>query len=196
MLADPRRFDRGTKGSYDKWAAMVGDATYQYQNLLPFFRQSSNLTAPDTQKRWPANSTVRYDVEAYATDRPGPLQITWPNWAVPLGSWAARAFEGIGLPRSEAGFSLGALQGSGWVPGTIDPVTAHRSSSQTSFWEDAADRSSIKAYTRTLAQRILFNARKRAAAVIVATEGRRYHLLARKEIILSAGAFNSPQLLM
>ncbi|CAK1357681.1 unnamed protein product [Cercospora beticola] len=189
-------FMRGTKGSYNEWAARVGDATYEYQNLLPFFQQSSNLTAPDTRKRWPTNGTVQYDVEAYATDRPGPLQISWPNWAVPLGSWAALAFEGIGLPRSEAGFSSGALQGSGWVPGTIDPVTAHRSSSQTSFWEAAADRTSIKAYTRTLAQRILFDSRKRATAVVVITEGRSYHLSARKEIILSAGAFNSPQLLM
>lgn len=98
------------------------------------------------------------------------------------------------MAMSATGFNSGVLEGSGWVPGTINPANAQRSSSQTSFWEQTSH-TSMKVYTRTRAKRILFD-QNTANGVEVATENWTYHLHARKEVVLSAGAFNSPSLLM
>jgi choline dehydrogenase len=53
----------------------------------------------------------------------------------------------------------------------------------------------MKVYTRTRAQRILFD-QNTANGVEVVTENWTYYLHAREEVVLSAGAFNSPSLLM
>ncbi|KAK5658904.1 hypothetical protein OQA88_1718 [Cercophora sp. LCS_1] len=71
---------------------------------------------------------------------------------------------------------------------------------QPSNTREAMHRRSLKVYTGTLAKRIIFNANKRATGVIVESTPNlipiRYNIRARKEVILSAGAFQSPQWLM
>ncbi|KAK4504634.1 hypothetical protein PRZ48_002595 [Zasmidium cellare] len=187
-------FMRGTKGTYQKWADEVNDPSYEFDQLLPYFKNSSTLTPPNHSKRFP-NGTVVYDETAYATKTPGPLQISWPNWAIPLGTWGSSGFENIGLSTSKTGFSSGVLEGHGWIPGTINPVDSHRSSSQSSFLKEAMLKTSLKVYTRAFATKILFN-QTTATGIELRTEGVSYSLSARKEVILSAGVFQSPHLLM
>ena len=102
----------------------------------------------------------------------------------------------LGIYPTSIGFNSGRVEGSGWGPGTIDPVTGYRSSSQTSFLAEALKYTSLKVYTRTMATKITFDAGKRARGLEVETAGKQFFLEARKEVILSAGAFQSPQLLM
>lgn len=54
----------------------------------------------------------------------------------------------------------------------------------------------MEIWTSTLAKRILFGGDKKAIAVEVHSKGIHYTLKARKEVIVCAGAFQSPQLLM
>ena len=163
---------------------------------MPYFKSSCRLTPPDYEKRWPRNGSVSYDPSAFQTRKPGPLQISWPNWAMPLGTWAREGMKSLGIYPTSIGFNSGKVEGSGWVPGTIDPANGHRSSSQTSFLSEALKYTSLKVYTRTMATKITFDTRKRARGVEVETAGKPFFLEAKKEIILSAGAFQSPQLLM
>lgn len=58
------------------------------------------------------------------------------------------------------------------------------------------DKTRLKVYTRTIATRIVFDDTKKATGVQVRTMGHDYHLTARREVILAAGVFKSPQLLM
>jgi len=62
-------------------------------------------------------------------------------------------------------------------------------------------RTNLKVYTHTLAKRILFAPNSTNATGVEVVSGawgksKKYTLSARREIILSAGAFHSPQLLM
>lgn len=83
-----------------------------------------------------------------------------------------------------------------WLTATIDPAAETRSSSQTAFLSQKTQNSSLQVYTWTLAKRILFDGHKVATGVVVTSNSSAYTLSARKEVILSAGAFQSPQLLI
>ena len=163
---------------------------------MPYFKSSCRLTPPDSEKRWPRNGSVSYDSSAFETRKPGPLQISWPNWAMPLGTWAREGMKSLGIYPTSIGFNSGKVEGSGWVPGTIDPASGHRSSSQTSFLSEALKSTSLKVYTRTMATKITFDTKKQARGVEVETAGNPFFLEVKREVILSAGAFQSPQLLM
>lgn len=121
--------------------------------------------------------------------------MSWPNWAIPIGGWAQIALATAGIPPIN-GFNSGRLMGSTWITETLNPINQHRSSSQTSYLDAAINTSSLVVYIHTLATRILFDANNTAAGVFVQTAGLPYTLHTRREVILSAGAFQSPQLLM
>lgn len=190
---------RGSKGAYAKWAEVVGDESYTFENMLPFFQKSVHLTPPDEGRRNNTNVTVVYDPAGFS-DEGGPLQVSWNNYVDPTITWLAKAIEeGAGLPISEVGFQTGELVGHGaWVPGTIEPEKATRSSSETSFLHEAIETTEIKVYVLTQATKILFDesTTPKATGVAVNSLGVEYTLSANKEVIVSAGTFHSPQLLM
>jgi choline dehydrogenase len=70
---------RGTKESYDAWADIVGDDSYTFANLLPYFEKSAQFTPPATAKRFP-NATTEYNPAVFSSSG-GPLQVSYPNYA-------------------------------------------------------------------------------------------------------------------
>jgi choline dehydrogenase len=188
-------YHRGTFGSCQRWADLTDDESYTFQNLLPYFEKSCHFTPPNDGKRKTPNATVKYDPSVFS-DTGGPLQVSYSNWVDPALTWVQRAFEYIGLPISDVGFSSGVLVGkTAWLQSTIDPATGERSSSQKSFLEQAIKNTNIMVYTQAQATKILFNSTV-ASGVSVRTRGVDYIISANKEVILSAGVFHSPQLLM
>ena len=122
------------------------------------------------------------------------------NFGIP--QWAQLAFQAVGQLAIK-GFQIGKLIGSAYVPFTENPANGYRSSSQSSFLEAAQSPNNLKVYNNTLAQRILFSGPQNTATGVTIASlgtsgivGASYTILAKKEVILSAGAFQSPQLLM
>ncbi|KAF6813053.1 choline dehydrogenase [Colletotrichum plurivorum] len=185
---------RGTKGSYGLWAETVGDESFQWENMLPYFKRSVSLTPPDEEKRDNTNATVVFDPADY-DETGGPLQVSWNNWVDPTLTWLARVVLSLGLTISPKGFSSGELAGHGaWVPSTIEPKRAQRSTSESSFLRESIEKTGIIVYTHTQATKVLFNGTQ-ATGVSVNSQGVDYTLTAGKEVILTAGTFHSPQLL-
>jgi len=89
-------------------------------------------------------------------------------------------------------FNSGSLLGTQYCSSTIRASEQKRDSSETSFLREAAFRPNLKVFTLTRAHKIIFNEDKQATGVDIGLGV----LTARKEVILSAGAFHSPQLLM
>lgn len=104
------------------------------------------------------------------------------------------AFSDIGIGPAED-LNSGDLPGANWVTYNINPENNHRSSSQTTFINPSLSNTSIVIYPDTLARRVVFDGTT-ATGVEVTTGRATYTLSARKEVILSAGAFQSPQILM
>ncbi|KAK1812752.1 hypothetical protein LTR12_012846 [Friedmanniomyces endolithicus] len=168
-------------------------------NLLPYYKKAVHFTPPN-ETRYDINSSNPFDAAAFDPSG-GPVQVYFSNAVDPLGTWFRRAFPKLGMPQLP-GFSSGYLIGSGYALQTIDPVTAYRSSSEASYLQTALNNHSAPiVYKHTLAAKILFNGTT-ATGVSALTQGTygtpsvNFNLTARKEVILSAGAFQSPQLLM
>lgn len=190
-------YHRATNGSYEKWANEVGDNSYSLRNLEQYFNRSVNLTSPNGQVRR-HNASVGYQ-SASTESLDGhhrPLQLSWPYWTDAISTWSEKAFQAMGFSKNPEGFESGELDGYFYNPATVDPTNQHRSSSQTSFLDYAMKTTSLKVYTRTLARQILFTGNKTACGVIVQAGSQNFTLTANREVVLSAGTFQSPQLLM
>jgi choline dehydrogenase len=186
-------YQRGTVGSYKMMADMVGDDAYEFDRFLPYFEKSLNFTPPDDNIR-AANATVDYD-DSNLGNGTGPLRATYANYANPMSSWIQAGLEQIGLGR-QRGFNSGSLNGSSYALSNIDHSTGTRESSETSFLQWAMRNSDIQVYQSTLAKKVLFDSHNRAIGVSCDSAGHTYTLSARREVIVSAGSFQSPQLLM
>lgn len=190
-------YQRGTKASYQMWADEVGDPSYTFDALLTFFEKSLNFTPPDNTKRG-FNATPEYDAATLGAGGQ-PLSIGFANYALSWSTWIQKGLQTIGIqPRQ--GFTSGELLGSAFNIATIDHATGLRESSETAFLKPALGRPNLILYTHTLAKKVLFRG-KTAIGVSVALTGNSTSnstttLLASKEVILSAGVFQSPQLLL
>lgn len=182
---------RPTVGSLDQWADLVGDETWNWDNVYPFFKMSCNFTPPNYDKINPS-ANISYDPDAFIPNA-GPLQVSYGNYQYSYGAPLSRGLESLGFSQL-AGINSGKLIGYTAATVSVDPRTATRSSSETSFLQSAAENSSIKIYPNALAKRILFDSDKKATGVEVQATSLHnftYQLSASKEVILSAGAVSS-----
>ncbi|KAL4875840.1 hypothetical protein BJY04DRAFT_210965 [Aspergillus karnatakaensis] len=189
-------YHRGTKGTYDQWAELTGDPSWGWDSVNTYFKKSCTLTAPNMMYRHP-NTTVTYNPEACDVSG-GPLQVTWPNYGAPSSTWFELGLDSIGVP-PVSDFNSGFLNGSAWAATTIRPHEQIRDSSETSYLQSALQRknTTLKIYKHTLALQINFDGTTATGVQVKSTlSGKKYTLHARREVILSAGAFQSPQLLM
>lgn len=190
-------YQRGSTGSYQKWADAVGDESYEFKNFEPYFKKSVQFSEPPPGRD--KNATPKYDSSAFDSAG-GPLQVGYPVFASPAASWIAKGLEHIGIKQVD-GMANGNLFGWTWIGQTIDS-SQKRSTSENSFLRDAIENTlSLQVYPNTLAKKVLFDDSKTAIAVEVESTGTgsgsiTYTISANKEVILSSGAFRSPQLLM
>ncbi len=166
---------RGHPRDYDHWAEL-GNAGWGYDEVLPYFRRSEN-------------NETRHDA---FHGRDGPLNVAdlrSPNAFVERFVAAARQ---AGHP-ANADFNGADPEGVGAYQ--VTQVGGERCSAARAFLEPALARPNLHVVTGAQARRIQFEG-KRAVAVEIERDGRRETLRASGEILVSAGALQSPQLLM
>jgi 4-pyridoxate dehydrogenase len=168
-------FTRGAPGDYDCWAS--GGATgWSYKDVLPYFRRVEH---------WEGGASETRGGE-------GLIGVEWAKTQDPLyDAWieAARA-SGIGHTRD---YNSGDHEGFGRSQYSIRK--GRRSSSANSYLRPAERRPNLTVATNALALQILFRG-TRAGGVSYAQGNDTVHAFADREVILSAGTFNTPQLLM
>jgi choline dehydrogenase len=184
-------YNWGTIGTYQKWADEVGDQSYTFDNILPYFKKSLNFTPPDISKRG-VNATPSYDASTLAQG--GPLDITFSKYAQAINTWVQKGMQAVGiLPQN--GFTSGTLNGSSWVIATINHTLGIRESSETAFLRPALSRPNLHIFNESLAKRILFDG-KVAKGIYFNQSGQLSSIMAKQEVVISCGTFQSPQLLM
>ncbi|KAI4179793.1 MAG: hypothetical protein LQ348_005325 [Seirophora lacunosa] len=184
-------FTRATKGYHNRWAALVGDRSWAWDDILPYYKKSVAFTPPNAEKMG-VDANIPYDRAAYGPG--GPLHVTYSNYYQPMNPGLIKGFEALNLS-SQPGFSSGRMDGYGYLAVSIDPDTQLKDSSETAFLSQAFNATSFRVYKNTIAKKILFEGTT-ATGVQVETAGLSYTLEAAKEVIVSAGVMRSPQMLM
>ena len=166
---------RGHYTDYDRWARS-GLPGWSYSNLLPYFKRT------ETWQHGPA---------PHRGDS-GPLGIRYNNREDPIAQAVQVAARSAGVPTFDD-VNGGAPEGFGFSQCTID--RGRRASSAVAFLRPARGRANLTVKTHALASRILFEG-TRAVGLEYLRGGAVHQARAGRELILSGGALNSPQLLM
>lgn len=166
-------YNRGTYGSQAKWAEIVGDDAWTFDNLLPYYASGIRYYGGNDTLR-AANASVPPVANPLAINGTGPLQVTHPNFAQRFSSFISGAMQESGLPLQQD-FISGNLLGRQYAPLTISYPEEERSSSESSFLRAAlaSGRHNLKVYPNTLAKRIVFNGTMTAMGVEVRTKDTR-----------------------
>ena len=170
---------RGHREDYDRWAR-AGCTGWSWKEVLPYFRRAEN------------NERGADDLHGAE----GPLHVSDQKAHRPI----ARAFvEAAGQMqhRLRDDFNTGDNEGAGLYQVTQfhDPAkNGERCSAAAAYLFPAMTRPNLKVITKARATRILFDGR-RAVGVAFRQGGEARQIGAAREVILSGGAFNSPQLL-
>ena len=167
---------RGNPLDYDEWEAL-GNKGWGYLDLLPYFKRSEHNE--DFGEPWHGKG--------------GPLNVTLSRQPTPLAEAFLKACEGVGIPRIDD--CNGASQwGASHLQFTIKGNRRH--STADAFLRPVLGRSNLKVVTRCHVGRILFE-HGRAVGVECRIEGKGATVFrCHGEIVLSAGAIQSPQTLM
>lgn len=180
-----------SRGALDRWAAEVGDDSWKYDHAVKYYQKAMNFEPPTPGARF-ANATPAYNPDLVATG--GPLAVTYSNYAFSWTTWVAVAMKGIGIPNTDS-FINGALNGSAYNQNTINHKTGDRASADRAYLRPYLHRSNLFVFDNTLAEKIMFNGVK-ATGVKIRSANQNKTLTARREVIVSGGVFQSPQLLM
>jgi choline dehydrogenase len=165
---------RGQHEDYDRWR-QHGNTGWGFDDVLPYFKK-----AEDQQR----------GADDYH-GAGGPLPVSDMLHADPLSGAFIKAAVETGIP-DNPDFNGATQEGAGWFQTTTR--NGRRSSTARSYLRPAKGRRNLHIETAALAQRILFDGR-RAAGVEYRQNGTLRTARARKEVLISSGAYNSPQLL-
>ncbi|MDR5792872.1 GMC family oxidoreductase N-terminal domain-containing protein [Caballeronia sp. LZ008] len=178
---------RGHRNDYDRWA-QLGCRGWSYEEVLPYFRKAES------------NGRIRNGLDDAFHGAQGPLHVCDQRTLNPFSQRFIDAALQAGM-RLNHDFNGQHQEGVGLYQ--VTQYNGERWNTARAYLHrgDAADaslcggRDSLSVMTGTIALRIEFDG-KRATGVRVVRDGVERSLRARREVIVCAGAFNSPQLLL
>ena len=165
---------RGQPQDYDHWAEL-GNKGWSFDEVLPYFRKSED------QER---------GADAYHGVG-GPLKVSDLRLRRPIADYFIEAATQVGIPLNDD-YNGERQEGVGYFQ-----QTAHKGfrwSTAKGFLRPAKKRTNLTVLTRAHTTRILFEG-NRAVGVEYLRRGERQQVRAGREVILSAGAIGSPQIL-
>lgn len=165
---------RGQAADYDRWR-QAGNSGWGWDDVLPYFRRSERHYGP---------------ADDFHNDK-GELRVEQQRLHWPILDAVAEAAQELGLPLSED-FNRGLNEGVGYFP--VNQKGGLRWNARKAFLNPAKSRSNLRIETNAVVDRLSFDG-KRVTGVIFTGKAGSCHAKARGEVILAAGAINSPALL-
>jgi choline dehydrogenase len=166
---------RGNRADFDEWAAMGLDG-WGYEDVLPYFKR-----AEDNER-----GANRYHGVG------GPLSVSESRSMHPVVEAFVEACEQVGIRRND---DLNGATQEGAGRFQVTQRGGRRCSTAVAYLHPAVARGNVEVLTDARVHRILFEG-TRAVGVELMHHGRLQQVRAEREVILSAGSYHSPQLLM
>jgi choline dehydrogenase len=168
-------FVRGQSQDYDTWA-QLGNRGWSYRDVLPIFRDMESYQGE-------ADDEYR--------GRGGPLKVTESNESGPLYDALVKAAGEVGIKYTKD-YNGTAQDGIGMTQATIR--NGRRMSTAFCYLDPARARPNLTIQANALTECLLFEG-KRCIGVRYTMNGQQHEARANREVIVSGGAINSPQLL-
>lgn len=165
---------RGHAGDYAHWEES-GAAGWGYADVLPYFRRMENSHGGEAP--WRGTS--------------GPLHITRGARDNPLHDAFVRSAEAAGYAATP---DYNGYRQEGFGPADMTVWKGRRWSAANAYLKPALTRGNVRLVTSAMVERILFEG-GRAVGVAYVRGGAQYEARANAEVVLSAGAINSPAIL-
>ncbi|CAG9764953.1 unnamed protein product [Ceutorhynchus assimilis] len=171
-------YSRGTKWDYDAWAEKVGNTDWSYENVLPYFKKAER-------------AMFKIDLDKSYHGFSGPQRIDLLEDTPGLTTMLLRAFKERGsIEQDYNGRNpYGVSRPQNFLDRNVRAGTAH------AYIRPAANRQNLLISDNSLVTKVII-ANDRAVGVEFVKKGKLYFAQASKEVILSAGAINTPQILM
>jgi choline dehydrogenase-like flavoprotein len=168
-------YARGHRYDYDLWAAL-GNSGWDYEQCLPYFKKAEN------------NEVFHDDYHGQG----GPLNVANLRSPSEMVERYLDACGSIGVPRNadvNGAEQLGAMQTQ------VTQRNGERCSAAKAYLTPNLHRPNLTVLTKATTHKVLFEG-KRAVGVEYGLKDKRFQIFCDREVILSAGAFGSPQILM
>lgn len=166
---------RGQRQDYDQWAEIVGDPSWRWDQVLPVFKRSEDH--------------YRGADEFHGAGGEWRVEAQRLRWDI-LDAFASAA-EQEGIPRV-ADFNRGDNFGVGYFD--VNQRRGWRWNTAKAFLRPVRERANLHVLTGAHAERLLFEG-TRCVGVQVRRDGLSISVRAAREVVLAAGAVNTPQLL-
>ncbi|KAF8501342.1 GMC oxidoreductase-domain-containing protein [Hysterangium stoloniferum] len=195
---------RGSKADYDNWEAL-GNPGWNWKNLLPYFKKSETAFAQRAQDIFPgvspsdAKQMEELNKEYRGSD--GPLKVTYNSVYNPLIHASVKALNALGIPTNIAPVcEYGTATGVFNTPRTVDQVTQKRCYAVPAYLEEVNGRDNIFIVTQAHATRVVLSedtasGKLFATGVEFISHGETFLAHTSKEVIISAGALQTPKVL-
>jgi len=186
-------WNRGNQQSFNAWND-VGNSGWGWNALLPYFEKSETYTPKNYSGAEVQPELQNPNVHGSS----GPVQVSYPNYYWPQTNNWFEALHELGIPTS-AEPNEGLSAGGYFLPLDIDPNNQTRSDARRSYYDPNIARNNFNVQPDSQVTRILFDQDDQltATGVEFATgpSAPRQTVYARREVVLSAGAIHSPQIL-
>lgn len=167
---------RGHARDYDQWRQM-GLQGWSYRDVLPYFKRSESLEGGGDA--WHGGA--------------GPLKVSKASTPNPIYSATVEAGRQAGFKVTS---DFNGFQQEGWGPYQLTIHDGQRWSAARGYLHPALPRSNLTCITGARTSRIVIeNGRATGVEYIDAKSGQKHVVHADKEVLLSAGAVQSPQIL-
>jgi choline dehydrogenase len=165
---------RGQAQDYDVWR-QLGNVGWSHRDVLPYFKK--------------AEGQARGGDEHHGSD--GPLGVDDVRMENPLCEAFIQSSRADGIPFTRD-FNGASQEGVGYFQ--VTNRRGRRCSSAVAYLHPVRGRKNLSVITRAVTERVLLEG-KRAVGVAARINGLPATIKARREVILSAGAFGSPQIM-
>ena len=166
---------RGVRGDYDRWAEIAGDPRWAWDQVLPWFMRSEDNTR---------GTDAWHGIG-------GPLAVADLRYRNPLSDVLIDAAVQAGHPRND---DFNGSRQEGFGPYQVTQRDGARCSTATAFLHPARERPNLQVRTGALVERIVIDGGR--ARGVQLRRGDTRERIDAGQVLLAAGAINSPQLLM